>query len=36
MAVVQTFNPAYGGGTTISVTSTSSPVLRGFGSASLA
>ena len=35
MAVVQTFNPAYGGGTTISVTSTSSAVLRGYGSASL-
>jgi hypothetical protein len=35
MAVVQTFNPAYGGGTTISVTTSSSPVLRGEGSASL-
>ena len=35
MAVVQTFNPAYTQGTTISVTTSSSPVLRGFGSASL-
>lgn len=35
MAVVQTFNPAYTQGTTISVTTTSAAVLRGKGSASL-
>lgn len=35
MSVVQTFNPAYTQGTTISVTTTSAAVLRGRGSQSL-